>query len=54
LADYTSESDVIYGAAKELLKTEIQAASPQPLRLRLMGNTVKSLLFVGYQFSWVG
>ena len=30
--------DDIFAVAKDLLKTEIENESPQPLRLRLMGN----------------
>lgn len=30
--------DEIFAVAKDLLKTEIENESPQPLRLRLMGN----------------
>lgn len=31
-------ADEIFALAKDLLKTEIENESPQPLRLRLMGN----------------
>ncbi|XP_071167055.1 DNA polymerase kappa-like [Mytilus edulis] len=44
LKDYTSDSDLIYAAAKELLRVEIQAIAPNPLRLRLMGVRMSSLL----------
>ncbi|XP_052099685.1 DNA polymerase kappa-like [Mytilus californianus] len=44
LKDYTSDSDLIYAAAKELLRVEIQAVAPNPLRLRLMGVRMSSLL----------
>lgn len=30
----------IFAVAKDLLKTEIENESPQPLRLRLMGNYI--------------
>lgn len=33
--------DEIFAVAKDLLKTEIDYESPQPLRLRLMGNYIK-------------
>ena len=38
LADYTADKDEILSSAIDLLKTEIQVVSPQPLRLRLMGK----------------
>ena len=38
LADYTCDYHVIHEATRELLRTEIQACQPQPLRLRLMGK----------------
>ncbi|KAK3607913.1 hypothetical protein CHS0354_036739 [Potamilus streckersoni] len=44
LAHHTSDSEVIYEAARGLLKTEIQSCAPQPLRLRLMGVRISSLL----------
>ena len=31
-------AEEIFAVAKDLLKTEIDSVSPQPLRLRLMGN----------------
>ena len=33
-----SSADELYKVASDLLRTEIQSCSPQPLRLRLMGN----------------
>ena len=39
LADYTSDSHVIHEVARELLRAEIQACLPEPLRLRLMGKS---------------
>ena len=39
LAEYTADKDVILQTAIDLLKTEIQACAPQPLRLRLMGKS---------------
>ncbi|KAL3866832.1 hypothetical protein ACJMK2_044093 [Sinanodonta woodiana] len=44
LANHTSDTDVIYEAARGLLRTEIQTCAPQPLRLRLMGVRISSLL----------
>lgn len=38
LRDYTNETEDIFKAAINLLKTEIENATPQPLRLRLMGK----------------
>ena len=38
LAEHTADKDTILQAATDLLKTEIQACYPQPLRLRLMGK----------------
>ncbi|XP_013383132.1 DNA polymerase kappa [Lingula anatina] len=37
LVEYTCDSDCIYKAAQDLLRAEILACSPNPLRLRLMG-----------------
>ena len=34
-----SSADELYKVASELLRTEIQLCSPQPLRLRLMGKS---------------
>lgn len=34
-------ADEIFAVAKDLLKTERDNESPQPLRLRLMGNQIK-------------
>ncbi|KAJ8304151.1 hypothetical protein KUTeg_017734 [Tegillarca granosa] len=44
LPEYTSDVEVIFATAKDLLKTEIQHVSPNPLRLRLMGVRMSSLL----------
>ncbi|XP_064599384.1 DNA polymerase kappa-like [Liolophura sinensis] len=44
LPDYTNSRDVILEAALDLLKGEIQACYPQPLRLRLMGVRLSTLL----------
>ena len=41
LAHYTHDKDEILQAATDLLRTEMQACAPQPLRLRLMGKTNK-------------
>jgi len=38
LRDYTRSAEDIIVAAQALLKTEIQAVAPGPLRLRLMGR----------------
>jgi hypothetical protein len=38
LSDYTSDAEVIYVAAKDLLCKEIKNVHPQPLQLRLMGK----------------
>lgn len=35
----TNEVEAIYAAARDLLRTEIQACAPQPLKLRLMGSS---------------
>lgn len=44
LLDHTNSVDVILEAALDLLKGEIQACHPQPLRLRLMGKDLPNLL----------
>jgi len=44
LPDYTSDVEVIFMAARDLLRTEMMAVSPQPLRLRLMGEIAKNFL----------
>ncbi|XP_060082744.1 DNA polymerase kappa-like [Ylistrum balloti] len=44
LPDYTFDLDVVFSAAQGLLQTEIQSVAPQPLRLRLMGVRISSLL----------
>ena len=53
LRNHTQHSEQIYAAAKELLRVEIQASSPQPLRLRLMGMlsgyVMFSKLFISFQ-----
>ena len=35
---YTSDAEVIFAAAQGILRAEIQAELPKPLRLRLMGK----------------
>ncbi|WAR00612.1 POLK-like protein [Mya arenaria] len=44
LPDYTNDAADVIKAATALLKTEIQNAAPQPLRLRLMGVRMSNLL----------
>ncbi|XP_052280237.1 DNA polymerase kappa-like isoform X2 [Dreissena polymorpha] len=44
LRDYTNEVADIMKSAHDLLRTEIQNCAPQPLRLRLMGVRMSSLL----------
>ncbi len=38
LISHTRELEQIYAAARELLRGEINACAPEPLRLRLMGK----------------
>ena len=40
VANLTNQQSIIYAAARELLRTEIQACEPQPLKLRLMGKLI--------------
>lgn len=40
VSSVVSTEEEIFAIAKELLRTEIDAASPYPLRLRLMGMTL--------------
>ena len=40
---YISDLESIYNAAKAILRQEIQAASPAPLKLRLMGQYVRNI-----------
>ncbi|XP_042277835.1 DNA polymerase kappa [Thunnus maccoyii] len=44
LAYAVATVDEIYAAAKDLLKTEIENESPQPLRLRLMGVRISAFI----------
>ncbi|XP_033730234.1 DNA polymerase kappa-like, partial [Pecten maximus] len=44
LPDYTSDLEVVFSAAQGLLQTEIHSVAPHPLRLRLMGVRMSSLL----------
>ncbi|OWF52703.1 DNA polymerase kappa-like isoform X2 [Mizuhopecten yessoensis] len=44
LPDYTSDLRVVFSAAQELLQTEIKSVAPEPIRLRLMGVRMSSLL----------
>ena len=46
-------SDELFAVAKDLLKTEIDNVSPQPLRLRLMGNlNLPSLTGLNGVYHW--
>lgn len=45
LPDYTNDAEVIYIAAKDLLCKEMKNVHPQPLQLRLMGKSVKTIMF---------
>lgn len=38
LLNYTQDAEQIYNTAKEILRAEITACSPQPLKLRLLGE----------------
>jgi DNA polymerase kappa len=38
LMEHTSDPGIIFSTAKELLRLEIQACQPSPLRLRLLGK----------------
>ncbi|XP_069137147.1 DNA polymerase kappa-like [Argopecten irradians] len=44
LSDYTADLGIVFSAARTLLHTEIQSMAPNPLRLRLMGVRISSLL----------
>lgn len=44
LPEHTSDKEIIIRAAKKLLDTEINIASPEPLRLRLMGVRMSGLV----------
>lgn len=45
-----STAEEIFAIAKELLKTEVNVASPHPLRLRLMGRPLSSLSFLFFPY----
>lgn len=50
-----STAEEIFAVAKELLRTEINAASPHPLRLRLMGRPLSPrLLFLVFPYMFNG
>ncbi|KAL8616660.1 hypothetical protein ACOMHN_031642 [Nucella lapillus] len=44
IGSYTSDAEVIFTAAKGILRNEILSESPKPLRLRLMGMRMSKLL----------
>lgn len=44
LPEHTSDKEIITRAAKKLLDAEINMASPEPLRLRLMGVRISGLI----------
>ena len=46
LPSTVSSEELIFAAARDLLKIEIESVHPQPLRLRLMGNTLFKVPFV--------
>ena len=42
ISSYTSSAEAIFAVAQGILRAEIQAESPKPLRLRLMGEKCQS------------
>lgn len=48
-----STTEEIFAVAKELLRTEINSASPHPLRLRLMGRPIFSPLSLFLVFPYL-
>ena len=40
----TNQHTAIYAAARELLRIELQACEPEPLKLRLMGMWIVTLM----------
>lgn len=49
-----STAEEIFAVAKELLRTEINAASPHPLRLRLMGRASLPPFFLVFPYMFNG
>ena len=46
LMTLTNDFEAIYNAARDLLRIEIQAVAPQPLKLRLMGMQVNLMMLL--------